>query len=131
MSLVVTSSPAFAEGQQRSNQFWWPEYLDLTPLRQNSAESNPMGEDFDYAAEFKSLDLAAVKKEIAALLTTSQDWWPADYGNYGPFFIRMAWHSAGTYRVADGRGGAGGGQANRGPAAAGRPRSRRHRANPV
>ncbi len=110
MSLVVTSSPAFAEDQLKSNQFWWPAYLDLTPLRQNSAESNPMGADFNYAEEFEGLDLAAVKKEIAALLTTSQDWWPSDYGNYGPFFIRMAWHSAGTYRIADGRGGAGGGQ---------------------
>ena len=110
LSLVMTSSLAFAQGPLRTNQFWWPEYLDITPLRQNTVESNPMGEDFDYAAEFKSLDLAAVKKEIAALLTTSQEWWPADYGNYGPFFIRMAWHSAGTYRVADGRGGAGGGQ---------------------
>jgi len=94
----------------KSNQFWWPENLNLTPLRQQSVESNPMGEEFDYAEAFKNLDLDAVKKDIAALMTKSQDWWPADYGHYGPFFIRMAWHSAGTYRVADGRGGAGGGQ---------------------
>jgi catalase-peroxidase len=93
-----------------SNHDWWPQQLNLQPLRQHAAESNPLGKDFNYAAEFKTLDLSAVKKDIAAVLTTSQDWWPADYGNYGPFFIRMAWHSAGTYRVADGRGGAGGGQ---------------------
>lgn len=89
---------------------WWPERLDLRPLRQHAAESDPMGEKFDYAKEFKSLNLADVKKDIAAVLKTSQPWWPADYGNYGPFFIRMAWHSAGTYRVGDGRGGAAGGQ---------------------
>ncbi|MEO8445785.1 MAG: catalase/peroxidase HPI, partial [Gammaproteobacteria bacterium] len=110
LSLVVTSSPALAAGEPKSNQFWWPETLDLAPLRQNAAESDPMGEDFNYAEAFKTLDLAAVKKDIAALMTTSQPWWPADYGHYGPFFIRMAWHSAGTYRVGDGRGGAGGGQ---------------------
>jgi catalase-peroxidase len=97
----------------QSNQFWWPDQLDLTPLRQHTtgaAGSNPMGEKFDYAKAFASLDLNAVKQDIKKVLTTSQPWWPADYGNYGPFFIRMAWHSAGTYRVADGRGGAGGGQ---------------------
>jgi catalase-peroxidase len=85
---------------------WWPNKLNLQILHQNSAMSNPMGEDFDYAEEFKQLDLDAVKKDITELMTTSQDWWPADYGHYGPLFIRMAWHSAGTYRVADGRGGA-------------------------
>ena len=99
-----------ADRQTMSNQFWWPERLDLMPLRQHSAESNPMGKQFKYAQEFKELDLKAVKKDIKELITASQDWWPADYGHYGPFFIRMAWHSAGTYRVADGRGGAGGGQ---------------------
>ncbi|HEY9033353.1 MAG TPA: catalase/peroxidase HPI, partial [Pseudomonadales bacterium] len=93
-----------------SNQDWWPEKLDLQPLRQHDARSNPLGEDFDYAAAFRALDINAVKKDLAALMTESQDWWPADYGHYGPFFIRMAWHSAGTYRVHDGRGGAGGGQ---------------------
>ncbi|MGE0821127.1 MAG: catalase/peroxidase HPI [Candidatus Binatia bacterium] len=108
--LLVPVRPALAQGEPKSNQFWWPEQLDLSPLRQHAAESNPMGQDFNYAAEFKSLDLDAVKTDIKKLLTTSQDWWPADYGHYGPFFIRMAWHSAGTYRVADGRGGAGGGQ---------------------
>jgi catalase-peroxidase len=89
---------------------WWPNQLKLNILRQHSSLSNPMGEDFNYAKEFKSLDLKAVKKDILDLMTTSQDWWPADYGHYGPFFIRMAWHSAGTYRVGDGRGGAGAGQ---------------------
>ena len=94
----------------KPNQFWWPEKLDLSPLRQNSAESNPYGKDFNYAKAFATLDLKAVKQDINKVLTTSQPWWPADYGNYGPFFIRMAWHSAGTYRTLDGRGGADGGQ---------------------
>jgi catalase-peroxidase len=92
------------------NRDWWPNQLKLNVLRQQSSLSNPMDKDFNYAKEFKSLDLKAVKKDIFDLMTTSQDWWPADYGHYGPFFIRMAWHSAGTYRVGDGRGGAGAGQ---------------------
>jgi catalase-peroxidase len=99
-----------AQAPPRPNQFWWPDQLDLSPLRQHAAESNPLGTDFDYAKAFGSLDLAAVKQDIKKVLTTSQDWWPADYGNYGPFFIRMAWHGAGTYRVNDGRGGADGAQ---------------------
>ena len=89
---------------------WWPAQLNLDILRRNSPKSDPMGEDFDYAREFKSLDLAQVKADLRALMTDSQDWWPADYGHYGPLFIRMAWHGAGTYRIGDGRGGAGGGQ---------------------
>src|SRR5689334_2102070 len=92
-----------------SNTDWWPNQLKLNVLHQHSARSNPMGEAFDYAAEFKTLDLDAVIKDLNALMTDSQDWWPADFGHYGPFFIRMAWHSAGTYRVQDGRGGAGAG----------------------
>jgi catalase-peroxidase len=110
VALAVSSSIASAQQAPMSNQFWWPEKLNLSPLRQHAAESNPMGEEFDYAAAFNELDLDAVKEDVEAVLTTSQDWWPADYGNYGPFFIRMAWHAAGTYRIADGRGGAGGGQ---------------------
>jgi catalase-peroxidase len=99
-----------ASGAPRSNQFWWPDQLDLSPLRDHDPRSNPLGGEFDYAEAFSELDLAAVKSDIDALLTTSQDWWPADFGNYGPFFIRMAWHSAGTYRTLDGRGGGDGGQ---------------------
>lgn len=98
-----------AAGGGTSNRDWWPNQLKLNILRQNSTLSNPMGDRFNYAEEFKSLDLDAVKKDIFELMTTSQDWWPADYGHYGPFFIRMAWHSAGTYRIQDGRGGAGSG----------------------
>ncbi|WP_305891740.1 catalase/peroxidase HPI [Methylomonas rivi] len=110
ISAMLSVSPAHAEMQPTTSSFWWPEQLDLKPLRQNSAESNPLGKAFNYAEQFKTLDLKAVKKDIAGVLHTSQPWWPADYGNYGPFFIRMAWHSAGVYRIFDGRGGASGGQ---------------------
>ena len=86
---------------------WWPDQLDLTVLHRNSPAADPMGADFDYAAEFATLDLEAVRRDLMALMTDSQEWWPADYGHYGPLFIRMAWHSAGTYRISDGRGGGG------------------------
>jgi catalase-peroxidase len=110
LSSLALASIANAEGAPRSNQFWWPNQLDLSPLRQHAAESDPLDPHFDYAKAFLSLDLNAVKQDIKKVLTTSQDWWPADYGNYGPFFIRMAWHGAGTYRTFDGRGGADGAQ---------------------
>jgi catalase-peroxidase len=101
------TAPKQSAGAGPSNRDWWPNQLKLNILRQHSSLSNPMGESFDYAEEFKSLDLEALKRDIFEMMTTSQEWWPADYGHYGPFFIRMAWHSAGTYRIADGRGGAG------------------------
>ncbi|MDQ6987101.1 MAG: catalase/peroxidase HPI [Mariprofundaceae bacterium] len=110
LSTVALANPTMNKGEAKANQFWWPDQLNLSPLRTHSIESNPLGQHFNYAQAFKKLDLQVVKNDIDALLTTSQDWWPADYGNYGPFFIRMAWHSAGTYRSDDGRGGAGGGQ---------------------
>jgi len=106
--VVHDRAPEPTEGG--GNRGWWPNRLNLRILANNPVEANPMGDDFDYAAEFESLDLEAVKKDIGEVLTTSQDWWPADYGNYGPLMIRMAWHSAGTYRISDGRGGAGAGQ---------------------
>src|ERR1700750_722193 len=95
---------------RRSNRDWWPEALDISVLHRNSNRSDPMGAAFNYAREFKTLDLEAVIKDLHALMTNSQEWWPADFGHYGGLMIRMAWHSAGTYRITDGRGGAGGGQ---------------------
>ena len=112
---LVSASPAFAAGEPKPNTFWWPEQVDLSPLRLHSPESNPMGDDFNYAEEFAKVDLDALKNDLAVLMKDSQDWWPADWGHYGPFFIRMAWHSAGTYRTLDGRGGAGGGRTSRAP----------------
>ncbi|MGD9171124.1 MAG: catalase/peroxidase HPI [Candidatus Thiodiazotropha sp.] len=106
----LATCPAYAANMPTTNKFWWPDQIDLSPLRRNTAESNPYGDDFDYAKAFNSLDLEAVKKEIEQVMKTPQAWWPADYGHYGPFFIRMAWHSAGVYRIFDGRGGAAGGQ---------------------
>ena len=106
----TTSKPTPTVAGGRSNRDWWPNQLNLKMLHQNSELSDPMGADFDYAAEFKTLDLKAIKQDLYALMTDSQEWWPADFGHYGPFFIRMAWHSAGTYRTGDGRGGAGAGQ---------------------
>ena len=110
LATVLSSNPVLAQNTDTPNSFWWPEQLDLQPLRWNSAESDPMGRAFDYAKAFKTLDLQAVKRDIAGVMKTSQPWWPADFGNYGPFFIRMAWHGAGVYRTSDGRGGASGAQ---------------------
>ena len=110
LPIAVNAQGMTEKGVPQSNSFWWPEQLDLTSLRDHDVSSNPYGADFDYIKEFNSLDLEALKADIKTTLTDSQDWWPADYGHYGPFFIRMAWHSAGTYRTHDGRGGAGGGQ---------------------
>ncbi len=106
----TTKCPFTGGNRAHANRDWWPNQLNLQVLHQHSTLSDPMGKAFDYAKEFKSLDLEAVIKDLHALMTDSQDWWPADYGHYGPLFIRMAWHSAGTYRIGDGRGGAGAGQ---------------------
>ena len=105
----VIPSPTPKRTRPRTNKDWWPNQLDLSILRAHSPRSNPMGEDFNYAEEFKTLDVEALKRDLIKVMTTSQDWWPADYGHYGPFFIRMTWHAAGTYRIADGRGGGGSG----------------------
>ncbi|MFN8550266.1 MAG: catalase/peroxidase HPI [Candidatus Obscuribacterales bacterium] len=110
LSLLAQTNPAWADGAARPNQFWWPDRLDLSPLRAHDIESNPFGKEFNYGKEFQTLDLNAVKQDIKTVLSTSQDWWPADFGSYAPFFIRMAWHGAGTYRIFDGRGGAAGAQ---------------------
>src|SRR5918997_5278464 len=103
-------SPTPKPHRPMTNQDWWPNQPTLQVLHQHSPRSNPMGEDFNYAEEFKTLDVEALKRDIIEMMTTSQDWWPADYGHYGPLFIRMTWHAAGTYRIADGRGGGGRGQ---------------------
>ena len=105
----VIDAPTAKPGRPRSNRDWWPNQLDLQVLHQHSPQANPMGADFDYAEEFKGLDVEALKRDVFELMTTSQDWWPADYGHYGPLFIRLSWHAAGTYRIEDGRGGAGDG----------------------
>ncbi|WP_417659122.1 catalase/peroxidase HPI [Pseudidiomarina sp.] len=110
VTMAFSSGAIAQQNDAKSNMFWWPDQLDLSPLRDHDVSSNPMGQDFDYAEALQKVDIEAVKKDIEALMTSSQDWWPADYGHYGPFFIRMAWHGAGTYRIHDGRGGAGGGQ---------------------
>src|SRR5215475_13641853 len=106
--LITGDAPA-RPPKARTNRDWWPNQLDLSVLHQNPPAGDPMGERFDYAAEFTTLDLDALAADVDAVMTTSQEWWPADYGHYGPLFIRMAWHSAGTYRTSDGRGGAGSG----------------------
>jgi len=105
----VTNGDGVGPTGGTSNHDWWPNQLDLGVLRHNSPQSDPMGEDFNYAEEFKKLDLEALVVDLKAAMTDSQEWWPADYGHYGPFFVRMTWHSAGTYRIADGRGGGGAG----------------------
>ena len=117
LALSTASNPINADQASHGNhtgaktkQFWWPEQLNLSALRDHGSESNPLGDSFDYAEAFQTVDMAELKKDLSVVLTDSQDWWPADYGHYGPFFIRMAWHSAGVYRVGDGRGGAAGGQ---------------------
>jgi catalase-peroxidase len=106
---AIDSPTPKTAGRPRTIKDWWPNQLDLQVLHQHSERSNPMDPDFNYAEEFKKLDLDALKRDIIDVMTTSQDWWPADYGHYGPLFIRMTWHAAGTYRIADGRGGAGSG----------------------
>ena len=114
-SVSESESPAILaplprRSRPRTNADWWPDQLDLSVLHRHSHLSNPMEDNFDYAEHFKSLDVEALKRDLIEVMTTSQDWWPADYGHYGPLLIRMTWHAAGTYRIADGRGGGGEGQ---------------------
>lgn len=109
ISPLVGLNAVYAQDKPKTNEYWWPKKLDLSPLRQHNATSNPMGKNFNYAEAFNHLDLNALTADLKKLMTTSQDWWPADFGNYGPFFIRMSWHAAGTYRIYDGRGGTNGG----------------------
>jgi catalase-peroxidase len=106
---VIPAPQPKTSARPRTNRDWWPNQLDLSVLPQHAPRGNPLGEGFDYAAEFKTLDLDALKHDLVELMTDSQDWWPADWGHYGPLFIRMSWHQAGTYRIADGRGGGGDG----------------------
>ncbi|MEC8558672.1 MAG: catalase-peroxidase, partial [Planctomycetota bacterium] len=106
---ILNANHANATMGARSNRDWWPNQLNLSILHQDPPAGNPLGESFDYAAAFEALDVDAVREDIMKVMVTSMDWWPADFGHYGPFFIRMAWHSAGTYRIHDGRGGAGAG----------------------
>ena len=103
----VIPSPTPKRTRPRTNKDWWPNQVDLSVLHQYSPQANPMGETFNYAEEFKALDLESLRRDLIETMTTSQEWWPADYGHYGPLFIRMSWHAAGTYRIADGRGGGG------------------------
>lgn len=105
----VIPAPKPKNTRPRTNKDWWPDQLDLSVLQQHEPRGNPSGDAFDYQEEFKKLDVEALKKDVIKVMTTSQDWWPADYGHYGPLFIRLSWHSAGTYRIEDGRGGAGAG----------------------
>src|SRR3954447_11453926 len=102
-------SPTAETARPHTNRDWWPNQLDLSVLHWHSTLSNPLDEDYDYAEAFEQLDVEALKRDLVEVMTTSQDWWPADYGHYGPLFIRMSWHAAGTYRIADGRGGGGSG----------------------
>ena len=108
MTFLLINHSVGQDGQP-DNDYWWPNMLSLEPLSNNSQSSSPIGEGFDYSEAYESLDMDALKADLIELMTTSQDWWPADYGHYGPFFVRMSWHSAGTYRTFDGRGGADGG----------------------
>ncbi len=110
VSVFATPSYASMTNEAKTNQFWWPEQLNLSPLRQHATESNPYGTNYNYVTEFSKLNLQQVKQDIETTLKDSKDWWPADWGHYGPLMIRMAWHSAGVYRIHDGRGGAAGGQ---------------------